>query len=82
MHRRAAGAVYAYPDDAPSPHVVILRIPGLYNIAYILDDMIVLAIAVITLRRFKLQERGGRRLKLLSGMVMLAWGWCSLRADG
>jgi len=47
---------------------------GLYNIAYILDDTIVLAIAVITLRRFKLQERGGRRLKLLSGMVMLALG--------
>jgi len=36
--------------------------------------MLVLAIAVATLSRFKLQERGGRWLKLLSGMVMLALG--------
>jgi glutaredoxin len=47
---------------------------ALYNLAYILDDMLVLAIAVATLSRFKLQERGGRWLKLLSGMVMLALG--------
>lgn len=46
----------------------------LYNFAYILDDLIVLAIAVATLSRFKLQERGGRWLKLVSGTVMLALG--------
>ena len=33
-----------------------------------------LAIAVITLGRRKLQERAGRWLKLLSGVVMLALG--------
>ncbi len=47
---------------------------ALYNFAYILDDLIVLAIAVATLRHFKLQERGGRWLKLVSGGVMLALG--------
>jgi hypothetical protein len=46
----------------------------LYNFAYMLDDVIVLAIAVATLSHFKLQERGGRWLKLISGAVMLALG--------
>ena len=44
---------------------------GLYNAAYMLDDSIMLAIAVITLGRRKLQERGGRWLKLAGGVVML-----------
>lgn len=47
---------------------------ALYNFAYMFDDLIVLAIAVATLSRFKLQERGGRCLKLISGAVMLALG--------
>lgn len=46
----------------------------LYNSAYVLDDLLVLVIAVATLSRFKLQERGGRWLKLLSGAVMLSLG--------
>jgi glutaredoxin len=45
---------------------------ALYNVAYMLDDGIVLATAVVTLRRYKLQERAGRWLKLLGGVVMLA----------
>jgi len=47
---------------------------ALYNLAYVLDDGIMLSIAVITLGRRKLQERGGRWLKLLSGLVLLALG--------
>ncbi|MBI2527924.1 MAG: hypothetical protein HYV93_18305 [Candidatus Rokubacteria bacterium] len=47
---------------------------GLYNAAYMLDDSIMLAIAVITLGRRKLQERGGRWLKLAGGIVMLGLG--------
>ena len=46
----------------------------LYNVAYMLDDSIMLAVAVVTLGRHKLQERGGRWLKLVSGAVMLALG--------
>ena len=44
---------------------------ALYNTAYVLDDGAVLALAVVTLSRYKLQERGGRWLKLVSGLVML-----------
>jgi len=44
----------------------------LYNVAYVLDDGVMLALAVVTLSRRKLQERGGRWLKLVSGAVMVA----------
>jgi hypothetical protein len=47
---------------------------GLYNVAYVLDDSVMLTIAVVTLGRRKLQEREGRWLKLLSGVVMLGLG--------
>jgi hypothetical protein len=45
---------------------------ALYNAAYVLDDGAMLALAVVTLGRRKLQERGGRWLKLVSGIVMCA----------
>jgi hypothetical protein len=47
---------------------------ALYNTAYVLDDGIMVLTAVITLSRFKVQERAGRWLKLVSGAVMLALG--------
>jgi glutaredoxin len=47
---------------------------GLYNLAYILDDGLVVAIAVVTLSRRKLQERAGRWLKLAGGSVMMGLG--------
>jgi hypothetical protein len=47
---------------------------GLYNVAYMFDDSLVLSLAVITLGRRKLQESSGRWLKLLSGVVMLGLG--------
>jgi glutaredoxin len=47
---------------------------GLYNVAYMLDDSLMLVLAVITLSRHKLQEAGGRWLKLVSGVVMLGLG--------
>lgn len=46
----------------------------LYDLAYMLDDVIVLAIGVITLSQHRLQEREGRWLKLVSGLVMVALG--------
>jgi glutaredoxin len=46
----------------------------LYNLAYMADDSLMLVIAVVTLSSQKLQERSGRWLKLVSGMVMLALG--------
>lgn len=47
---------------------------GLYNVAYMFDDSVMLTIAVVTLSHRKMQEREGRWLKLISGAVMLALG--------
>lgn len=47
---------------------------GLYNLAYIFDDSLMVTIAVITLSRKKLQERTGLWLKLISGLVMAGLG--------
>lgn len=51
-------------------HVYLL----LYVLAYMLDDAVMVALAVITLSRRKVQERAGRALKLVSGAVMIALG--------
>ncbi len=45
---------------------------GLYNLAYVADDALMVGIAVVTLSRRRLQEKEGRWLKLISGVVMLA----------
>jgi glutaredoxin len=47
---------------------------GLYNLAYVFDDSLVVASAVLTLSRRRIQERGGRLLQLVSGGVMIALG--------
>lgn len=47
---------------------------GLYILAYMLDDSIMVGIVVITLGRHKLQETQGRYLKLFSGVVILLLG--------
>jgi hypothetical protein len=44
---------------------------ALYNVAYMLDDVLVLALGVITMSHYRLQEREGRWLKLISGIVMV-----------
>lgn len=44
----------------------------LYILAYIADDSLMVAIAVITLGSHKLTEESGRWLKLISGIVMIA----------
>ncbi len=46
----------------------------LYNVMYMLDDVIILAIGVVTLSQKRLQEKEGRLLKLVSGLVMVALG--------
>lgn len=53
----------------------------LYNAAYMFDDVIVLAIGVTTLSNRRLQEKEGRWLKLLSGVVMIGLG-IYLAVDG
>ncbi|WP_459720867.1 glutaredoxin family protein [Sideroxyarcus sp. TK5] len=46
----------------------------LYDLAYMLDDLLILAVGVVTLSQRRLQEREGRMLKLLSGLVMVGLG--------
>ena len=46
----------------------------LYDLAYMLDDFIVLFIGVVTLSQRRLQEQEGRWLKLVSGLVMVCLG--------
>ena len=46
----------------------------LYNVAYMFDDVIILAIGIITLSQRRLQEKEGRWLKLISGLVMVVLG--------
>ncbi|GAA5509661.1 hypothetical protein [Novipirellula caenicola] len=47
---------------------------GLYIVAYMFDDALLVAIVVTTLSHRKLQEREGRWLKLISGLVILLLG--------
>ena len=46
----------------------------LYNVMYMLDDVAILAVGVVTLSQKRLQEKEGRLLKLVSGLVMVALG--------
>jgi glutaredoxin len=56
--------------DTPSYYSYLL----LYDLAYMLDDVIVLAIGIVTLSQRRLQEKEGRWLKLISGLVMVGLG--------
>jgi thiol-disulfide isomerase/thioredoxin len=47
---------------------------GLYNLAYIADDALMVTVAVLTLSRRRLAETAGRWLKLVSGAVMFVLG--------
>lgn len=47
----------------------------LYDLAYMFDDMAILALGVITLSQRRLQEKEGRWLKLVSGLVMVGLGF-------
>lgn len=47
---------------------------GIYNMAYMADDALMVTIAVVTLSHRKLQAREGRWLKGISGLVMLGLG--------
>jgi len=54
----------------------------LYILAYMLDDSIMVGLAVVTLGRRKLQERTGRWLKLVSGATILVLGALLIFAPG
>jgi len=64
-------AVLTQHELSPVAHYAYL---GLYIVGYIADDSLMVAAAVLALGSGKLSERGGRVLKLLSGVVMLSLG--------
>ena len=45
---------------------------ALYNLAYIFDDSLMVALVVVTMSRHKLQAQQGRWLKLVSGLLISA----------
>ncbi len=51
--------------------VAMATLFGLYLLVFLVDELIVFGAAVVTMRAFKLQERHGHALKVVSGVVML-----------
>jgi hypothetical protein len=47
---------------------------ALYDLAYMLDDLVILSIGIITLSQRRLHEKEGRWLKLISGLAMVGLG--------
>jgi glutaredoxin len=64
-------AVLAQHELGHAAHYAYL---GLYMVGYMADDAVMVTIAVAALGSGKLTERAGRRLKFLSGIVMLVLG--------
>jgi cytochrome c biogenesis protein CcdA/glutaredoxin len=56
--------------DVPAAGVFLLFI--LYLSVFLFDELVIFAVAVLTLRATKVQERQGRILQLVSGVLMLA----------
>lgn len=59
----------AAKDVSPAIFALLL---GLYMLVYQLDELVIFGAAVVTLRATKLQEKQGRLLKLVGGMLMLS----------
>ncbi len=64
-------AVLTQQGLSPLAHYAYI---GLYILAYMADDALMVSLAVLALGKAKLTERGGRMLKLVSGAVMLVLG--------
>jgi glutaredoxin len=72
-----AGLPAIYTQILTSQHLTTVKYYAyllLYNLAYIFDDALMVAIVVITLSRKSIQESQGRLLKLMSGSVIFILG--------
>jgi hypothetical protein len=58
--------------DADASPVVFSLLLFVYMLVYQLDELVIFAVAVATMRVTKIQEHQGRSLKLLSGLLMLS----------
>lgn len=61
--------IVAARDVTPMVFALLL---GLYMLVYQLDELVIFGAAVVTMRATKLQEKQGRLLKLVGGMLMLS----------
>jgi cytochrome c biogenesis protein CcdA len=68
--------------DAQPGLLTFAALLGLYLFLYLLIELAVLSVALTTLSIARLEERHGRYLKLLGGMVMVALGLTLLLAPG
>ncbi|MGM1053393.1 MAG: thioredoxin [Pseudomonadota bacterium] len=66
--------------DAGVEKTAFVGLLAAYLLVYLLDEILVLAVAIFTLRIGRMQESHGRTLKLIGGMVMLALGGVMLLA--
>jgi cytochrome c biogenesis protein CcdA len=57
-------------SDVPPAEAVLLFV--VYLVAFLIDELVVFAVVVVTMRAVRLQERHGRALKLVSGVVMIS----------
>lgn len=76
--------MHVHARGAPSQSHRELRVGylALYNVVYVLPLAAIVVVFVVTLGSRKLQEREGRALKLLSGVMMLGLGAALLFAPG
>ncbi|MCH9733763.1 MAG: hypothetical protein K0U78_04315, partial [Actinomycetia bacterium] len=61
--------IVAARDVTPTMFALLL---GLYMLVYQLDELAIFGGAVLTMRATRLQEKQGRLLKLVGGMLMLS----------
>jgi hypothetical protein len=61
--------IVADRDVTPAVFALLL---GLYMLVYQLDELVIFGAAVVTMRVAKLQEKQGRLLKLVGGILMLS----------
>lgn len=47
---------------------------GVYLLIYLIDEIAIVMVAVVTMRATRMQERSGRLLKLIGGMIMTVLG--------
>jgi thiol-disulfide isomerase/thioredoxin/uncharacterized membrane protein HdeD (DUF308 family) len=52
-----------------------LLLLGLYMLIYLIDEILVFGAAVLTMRASRIEEKHGRALKLISGVIMLILGF-------
>jgi thiol-disulfide isomerase/thioredoxin len=57
-------------NDVSTPEAVALF--GVYMVPFLVDELLVFGLAVVTLRATRMQERHGQVLKLVAGTTMLA----------